>query len=403
MDKRYRVIFAIWFFQVANYLDRVAMSFAGPSIMKSLSLDPASFGVVLSSFGIGYFVAQIPGGLLADRWGTKLLLVVAPLFWALFTGLTGLVATIAGFAIVRFCFGMSEGISNAACYKAIGDNFDSQQRSRAVALWATAFAIAPAFAGPLVSLILGAYGWQSVFFLMAGPAVFAALLNHWLIPGKPAARAARAPDGAPFRDVLGDAGLWLMAATYFGFNIAYWGYLSWMPSYLALEHHIDVKSIGLLGAIPYVCALFGLLLTGWLASGAFYRYRPQLLAATYLLAGLSLFLAYRADTLATSLAGLSTAAFFIFGGLGPFGAIVLELAPERSRAAFSGVINSVGQIAGAAAPFIVGYLVSATGAFASGFGCMIAGLCLAAACLLAVAPRIAARTMPAPEGAATLV
>ncbi len=110
-----------------------------------------------------------------------------------------------------------------------------------------------------------------------------------------------------------------------------------------------------------------------------YRHRPQLLATTYLLAALWLSLACQANTLVMALTGPS-ATFSLCGGLGPFGAIVLELAPERSRGAYAGVINAVRQVGGAAARLTVGTLMNATGTFVSGFGCMIAGLCLGAAC-----------------------
>lgn len=69
MKSKFGLIFALWFLALVNYLERVAMSFAGPSIMSSLAMPAAEFGVVLSSFGIGYMLAQIPGGLVADRWG----------------------------------------------------------------------------------------------------------------------------------------------------------------------------------------------------------------------------------------------------------------------------------------------------------------------------------------------
>ena len=399
MDKRTKIVAAVWLFQVTNYLDRVAISFAAPSMMKSLSMDPGTFGVVLSSFGLGYFLSQIPGGLLADRFGARRILVIAPLFWALFTGATGLVATLAGLIAMRVCFGLAEGLSNASCYKVIGDNFSSQERARAVSLWATAFAAGPAFAGPVVGVILGAFGWQAVFFLMTIPALIAAIVNYRLIlpDGAVAARASESAPGEPasFRQVLRQPSLWLISFAYFAFNIGYWGYLSWMPSYLALEHHIDVKSIGLLGGIPYVFALLGLLLAGWLGSGVLYRFRPQLLVVAYLCAGVALYVAYTANTLTLSLAGLSVAAFFIYGGLAPFGAILLDLAPERHRAAYSGAVGTAGQLGGFAAPVLIGFLVKSTGTFASGFAFMIAGLCVAAACLLALIPFLPARTRQA--------
>ena len=168
-----------------------------------------------------------------------------------------------------------------------------------------------------------------------------------------------------------------------------------MPTYLALAHHIDVKSIGLLAGIPYLFALVGLLIAGWLGSGPLYRHRPQLLVGMFFCAGLSLYFAFESDTLPKSLAGLSAAAFFMYGGFGPFGAILLELAPERFRAAYSGLVSTAGQLGGVAAPVIIGFLVSATGSFASGFGFMIAGLCIAAICLFALIPFMTAQTGPA--------
>ncbi|GGF50910.1 MFS transporter [Aliidongia dinghuensis] len=397
MDGKTKIIAALWFFQVANYLDRVAISFAGPSIMADLSLDLARFGVVLSCFGIGYFLAQVPGGLLADRWGAKPLLIIAPLFWALFTGMTGLVAGVAGFIAVRTCFGLSEGISNACCYKVIGDHFDAERRARAIGFWATAFAVGPAFAGPLVSALLAAHGWRSVFFLMAAPALVAALVNARYIPARRAERTGIVPAGAEgsFAAALRQPALWLMSIVYFAFNIAYWGYLSWMPSYLAQAHHVDIKALGLVGGIPYIAALGGLLLAGWLASGPCLRHRAPLLLGSYLSAGAFLYLAYEAPSLPLSLAGLSGAAFFLYGGLSPFGAIVLDLAPARCRAAYAGIVNTAGQVGGATAPVVVGFLVGVSGNFSSGFGLMIGSLVLAAAGLLG-----ATRLTATPSGSA---
>src|SRR3546814_15782347 len=81
------ILVALWLLMIANYLDRVAISFAGPAIMASLSMGAKDFGVVLSSFGVGFLMAQIPGGLLSDRFGARPMLVIASLLWALFTGL----------------------------------------------------------------------------------------------------------------------------------------------------------------------------------------------------------------------------------------------------------------------------------------------------------------------------
>jgi len=382
-----RVILAIWVLGLVNYLDRVVISFAGPSIMASLSMSPAAFGVVLSSFSVGYLLAQIPGGLLTDRFGAKVLLVIGPLLWAIFTGATGLVSTLAGFVVVRFLFGISEGVSQPSGYKVIGGTFRPERRSGALAICTSAMPLAPLIAGALVGKLVGAFNWQTAFFVMAVPSALVGLLNYFLIPAKlPLEQdSGKTVEGAPFRDILKTPGIvWLCVAS-FACNIPYWGFLGWMPSYLAMERHIDLSRSGYLASIPYIFAVLGLLINGWLGSGIFRRHCPQLLVFLWTGVGFGLMLAYQADSLTFSLVGLSIAAFCMFGGTGPIGKVVLDIAPERGRATFVGVYNTIGHLGGAAAPAAVGGLVKLTGTFAAGFELMVAGLCVAGVCILLAA------------------
>ena len=173
---------------------------------------------------------------------------------------------------------------------------------------------------------------------------------------------------------------WLLFGAYMAFNIAFWGYIGWMPSYLSLARHIDLKQLGLAASVPYLFGFLGLLIFGWLGSRALYRYRALLVAAGYVGAGIALFAAFHAATPSGSIAGLSAAAFFLYGGFGPVWGIALDLTPETARGAFSGFINCGGQIGGFFAPIIVGLIVSQTGAFTDGFIVMIAALLLSAVC-----------------------
>src|SRR5207248_4948287 len=126
LDRKAGVLAALWLWLFVGYLDRVAIAFAGPAIMLSLGLSPAAFGVVLSAFGLGHFLAQIPGGLLADKWGARRLLILGPFAWAALTGATALVATIAGFVAVRAGLGVAEGLTITSVNKCIADHFESR-------------------------------------------------------------------------------------------------------------------------------------------------------------------------------------------------------------------------------------------------------------------------------------
>ena len=68
------VLGLIWLMMFVAYFDRINITVAGPAIVKTLGLEPAAFGLVLSAFTFGYALMQIPGGALADRFGSRPLL-----------------------------------------------------------------------------------------------------------------------------------------------------------------------------------------------------------------------------------------------------------------------------------------------------------------------------------------
>jgi len=380
-----KMITALWLIMLVNYLDRVAISFAGPAMMKSLSMSPSSFGLLMSSFGVGYLLAQIPGGVIADRRGVKIVLIVGPLFWALFTGLTGLVAGLSAFLAVRVLFGISEGLSATAIQKCVGDNFVARERARVLAINSTATALAPAIAGAFVVWLIAAHGWRAMFLLMVIPALAVSASSYFLLPSKPSiavGRANRRPGEQSLS--LKRMSFWLVSLGFLGFNIGFWGYVGWMPSYLAMAHNLDLKAMGSLGSIPYAIGFVGLLLGGWLGSGILQDRRPQLVAAGMVAAAISLLLTFFAGSLILCVVGLSATAFFLYGCTASIGALIIDLSPDHARATYVGLVSVIGQLGPIIAPSAVGILVSRTGSFAGGFGVMIVALGIAAGCMLAL-------------------
>jgi len=381
-----RILLTLWFLMLVNYLDRVAIGFAGPAIMRSLSMSPVAFGMILSAFSLGYLLAQLPGGLLADRFGARTMLMLGPLLWALFTGLTGLVITTVAFILVRTCFGFSEGMSNTAIYKMIGEHFPADERSRAFAIFSTAIPLAPAFAGSLIGVLITELGWREMFFLMTVPSCLAAVLIAFLVP-KPSGPARTTiaetrQERAGLGGLASSRALWLLTGASLAWNLPYWGFLGWMPSYLAMQQHIDLKAVGVAASIPYGFAFLGMLVFGWLGSRVMRRHCVQLIVFCFLFAALSLWMTYHAMTLAGAVAGLSGVAFFLFGTHGPIGKIVLDRAPAAARGAFVGIYTTGGQVGGLLAPVLIGWSVDVTKSFAAGIGLMIVGFVIAASCLL---------------------
>ena len=396
---RYVVLAALWGFLVVNYLDRVAISYAGPAIMHSLRLGPDQFGIVLSSFALGYVLSQLPGGLMADRWGARPLLIAAPVLWAIFTGMVGAVSTLAGFVVVRLLFGAAEGLGNATTFKVIADVFPARERGRAASIMMTSFAAGPALAGPLMGVLLASLGWRASFVALAVPALAFAVVNALVIPrqgrGAPIATVpGLAPPAPRLSEVAQSPALWTLAIGYMTFNMAYWGYLGWMPTYLSSAHAIDIKKLGLLGGIPYLFGIAGLLLFGYVGSSIGYRSKPWLFAATATLSALFLFLAFQATGLAMAMAGLSGAALFLYGALSLITALVIESAPAQARATYVSIVTTAGHMGGVIAPAVVGFLVALSGNFASGFAFIILALAVAGL-MVATLHRSRADTVPA--------
>jgi sugar phosphate permease len=378
MTHQRRVLTLLWIEFFTAYLDRTNIAVAGPTLMKSLAITPQLFGYVLAAFTAGYAVMQVPGGILADRFGVRRVLVAALLVWSLFTGLTALAASAGALILIRFCFGLGEGIESGAHFRALGDTFSSRERSTASGILHTSLALGPAVAAPLAAAIIGAHGWQALFIWFTVPGVIVAALVWRYFPkttGRPSSREAAA-SGNPLQR---GPRLWWMFAAYLCFNVAFWGLAGWMPSYLSSERHIELKSLGVAASVPYLFGFAGLLVLGWVARTLLYERRAQLVAGAYVLAGLSLFIAFRAGDVVTCITGLSIAAFFLYGSFAPFWAVSLDLVPEGSHGAISGFVNLGGQIGGFFAPIAVGAFVGATHSYAGGFALMACAL-IAGAC-----------------------
>jgi sugar phosphate permease len=390
----------LWTAFFVAYLDRTNISVAGPTMMKALSMSPQTFGYVLASFTAGYALMQIPGGMLADRFGAKRMLIIALGVWSVFTGLTGLAISTATLIAVRFFFGVGEGLENGAHFKAIGDTFASQERSAASGIFHTALALGPAFVAPIAAVTIAHAGWQTLFILFTIPGILVAALIWRFFPsvtGTPPDAKGDTESKGSLSALIARPLSWLPFAAYLLFNVAFWGLLNWMPSYLSQERHIQLASLGYIASIPYLCGFAGLLVLGYLGKGVLYRYRPLLLAASYLLAGLGLYLAFSAASVTSSVLGLSFGAFFLYGGFGPFWAVALDAVPANVRGTFSGFVNFGGQIGGFFSPIVVGTIVQNTKSYSGGFVFMIGALVLAGATMVAIQqgqrlPQIAATT-----------
>jgi len=381
MKGKWPTLFLIWLMMLVAYFDRINLAAAGPQIIKDLSLTKTQFGYVLSAFTLGYALMQAPGGYLADRLGSKRLLVLAILVWSAFTAFTGLAGSLLVLLVIRVCFGVGEGIENGAQFKLVGDHFEPQERSLANGLFLTSLALGPALGLPLATWLISQYGWHVLFYVFAVIGVIVGWVLHLFLPSDPASSSA--PSHGSSAGIFRSLSFWLCAGGYLCFNMAFWGFLGWIPTYLKNERHI-VAGFATVTSLPYFCGFLGLLLAGRLGSTVWRSYRPALVGACYFCGALFLLVVLFASNLNLFMFGLSLAGFFLYGGFGPFWAIAIDQAPPESRGAFTGWVNFFGQVGGFVSPIIIGMLYDKMKSFSGALSFMIGSLVLGACVMVAL-------------------
>jgi MFS family permease len=179
---RYLIVFMLFMVTMINYADRATISIAGPALSKELGLNPVQMGYIFSAFGWSYVAAQIPGGWLLDRFGSRTIyfwsIFIWSLFtllqiWSLFTLLQGSVnllgsaaAAVTALFGLRLLVGLAEAPSFPANGRIVAAWFPANERGTASAIFNSAQYFATALFAPIMGWFVYSYGWPSVFYLM---------------------------------------------------------------------------------------------------------------------------------------------------------------------------------------------------------------------------------------------
>jgi ACS family glucarate transporter-like MFS transporter len=169
---RHAIIALIFVITAVNYADRATFSIAGSAAAVELGLDPVQTGFILSAFAWAYVLAQVPGGLLLDKFGTKRVYASAIALWSLFTALQGLAGMIAFLPAVamlfalRFLVGLAEAPSFPGNARLVASWFPSAERGTASAIFNSAQYFSLVAFAPLMGWLAHSFGWRSVFWVM---------------------------------------------------------------------------------------------------------------------------------------------------------------------------------------------------------------------------------------------
>jgi MFS family permease len=368
---------------VLSYLDRVNVGFAKLEMIADLKFSDTAYGLGAGLFFVGYFLFEIPSNLILHRVGARIWIARIMIGWGLVSAATMHVTTPTMFYVMRFLLGVAEAGFFPGIILYLTYWFPAARRGRITALFMTAVPLSGVIGGPLSGWILerfdGVHGmaaWRWLFLLeglptaLVGLVVLVALTDRiekagWLSDEEKVLLRRNLETDEPsvashsFRDALGEARVWILSLIYFGVVMGVYGVGFWLPSLVEATGVEGALQIGLLSAIPYAAASVVMVVLGWSADR--YRERRWHIAAPCVVGALGLVAsALHASHTAAALLALTVACAGIMSALPLFWS--LPTAFLRGAAAAGGIalINSLGNLAGFASPYMVGFVKDLT-------------------------------------------
>lgn len=393
---RWTIVFLLFLVYMINYLDRVALSITVPMIEKDLTLNPEQFGIIFGSFFFGYAVFNFIGGLAVDKFGATLVMGLAVGLWSLFCGLTAFATGFYSMLILRVLFGMAEGPICSSANKMINGWFPRKQAATAVGFLSAGSPLGGAVAGPIVGYLAIAFGWRPAFLIIFSIGIIWMIAWFFIAANSPEKHkrvsqqelmliqqmkkeeeavevAAEDNTAKSLGHYLKQPIILVTAFAFFCYNYILFFFLSWFPSYLVQQHHLDIKSMSLTTMIPWIVGFVGLALGGYISdkifkiTGRLLLSRKIVLVVCLLLVAICVGLAGTVSSVASAVLLMSVSIFFLYVTGAIYWAIIQDVVHKSRVGGTSGFIHLIGSISGIVGPIVTGYIVQSTGKFDSAF------------------------------------
>ena len=405
---RYLILAAIFINVVINYMDRSNIAVAATAIAADFSLTSVHLGLIFSAFGWMYAALQIPGGIMVDRFGPRLVYTYSLILWSVATCLQGFTRSFASLFALRMATGAFEAPAFPANNKMVTAWFPDKERATAIAVYTSGQFIGLALLTPVLITIQYYTGWRGLFIItgIVGIAWGCAWYFIYKHPSKhklvnaaeleyiqqdasvtPTANAVEVVNQYPFtwrnlQLVFSYRKLWGIYIGQFAINSTLWFFLTWFPTYLVKYRGLDFIKSGFLASAPFIAACAGLLLSGYLSDKLLKKgYSASVARKVPVIAGLLLSACIVGANYVTDTALIVTFMCIAFFGNG-FASIawvfVSAIAPVQLLGLTGGVFNFIGQLSSIIVPVALGYLAS-DGNFAPAL-VFIGVLALAGAC-----------------------
>jgi ACS family tartrate transporter-like MFS transporter len=382
-----------------NFLDRVNVGFAALHMNEDLGFSPAVYGFGAGIFFLGYILFEVPSNLALRRFGARIWIARIMISWGIVACAMALVHSETSFYVTRALLGIAEAGFFPGIILYLTYWFPAAERARIVALFMASVPLATVFGGPLSGALLemhgflGFAGWQWLFVIEGLPAIILGILALKVLTDEPShaawltdeektaltgalAREAKETEAVGYADLrtaLTRPRVLALGGLYFLMVTGLYGIGFWMPQVIS-GFGLDSLAVGFLTAIPYLFAAVAMVVWGRHSDRTDER-RWHIALPLFLAAAAFAWSAYSGPLVPTMMA-LTLATLGFYAAFGPFWALPTALLTGAGAAAGIALVNSMGNAAGFAGPYIVGVLKEATGSFSAALLFLAAALAL---------------------------
>jgi MFS family permease len=368
-----------------NYVDRSTIAIANPQIRSEFHLSGAQFGALQSAWSFSFAVAQIPVGLLVDRFGPKMLLGISLILWSFAVAAGGLTTSYRQLFGARALLGVTESPAYPTAVRVTSNWFQIRDRGVPTGVFNMGANVGTAISPPLLTAVMLLFGWRYMFIVMGAVGVAGSVVWFWLyrdpdksqldskdvayLAANRSARGAGLISAQQWAHLFRFQTTWAMMLGAFCSGYGLWMYVTWLPGYLEGQHHISVARTGYVASIPLVCSLFGSFFGGYasdrlVAGGtSIVKARKLPTALGYIGSGLFTTLAAMSTAPAAAVLWISLAMFSLYFAVAAKWTLITAVSPQNYCASCSSIQNFGSYLGGACSPFLTGLIVDRTGSF----------------------------------------
>lgn len=394
-----RIVPLLFVCYLGAYLDRVNVGFAKLQMLHDLSFSETVYGFGAGIFFLGYVLFEVPSNIALHRVGARLWIARIMLTWGLISACMVFVKSPISFYVARFFLGVAEAgfIPGVLLYLTYW--YPAKRRGRITAMFLAAIPMSSIFGGPLSGWILksfggahGLAGWQWLFAVEAIPSLLLGLVVlrflddrvatvKWLsadekrIVAENVANDEREKEGfTELSHAFRSGQVWLLGLIYFCVASGIYIISFWLPTIIKQSGVADPLQIGLLTAVPYVVAIVAMMVVNINADRT--RERRWHVIIPSIVTGLGLAVtAFAGGNTTLAIAGLILATAGASTAQSAFWSLPATFLGGAAAAGGIALVNSLGNIAGFASTFIVGWMSDVTHSTSASlylFGALIA-------------------------------